>query len=65
MALSNECNLLIDWDNESFELTEDNVDVQTDERKESLPDKDLIYTNNGEQQRDQLFIHPIPMSLCR
>ena len=64
MALSNECNLLIDWDNESFELTEDNVDVQTDERKESLPDKDLIYTN-GEQQRDQLFIHPIPMSLCR
>lgn len=65
MALSNECNLLIDWDNESFELTEDNVGVQTDERKESLPDKDLIYTNNGEQQRDQLFIHPIPMSLCR
>ena len=64
MALSNECNLLIDWDNESFELTEDNVDVQTDERKESLPDKDLIYIN-GEQQRDQLFIHSIPMSLCR
>ena len=32
MALSNECNLLIDWDNESFELTEDNVGVQTDER---------------------------------
>ena len=65
MALSNECNLLIDWNNKSFELTEDNVGVQTDERKESLPDKDLIYTNNGEQQRDQLFIHPIPMSLCR